>query len=349
MIHMTTHPLSTHPVRTRDLLPGQAVRLGGSDRFLYAVEGATPLDTGQTFLVLRAPKGDQVTGHWTSDETMDVLDVRETFHALWEQTQDLGGLRFSIVRVITEPDDTHDEEVLPMFVLRMENGEETEAWPEEVLPNVLGPKEDRLFDPVQIMLCGNDPMEDRGIGDIPVWAVVDWADEDDPVKFVSLSERSVREYAGRVRHPLTFVDQDDDDAPHIHYSTSWRDGMGMEGPDCAATIFHLLSAYLYEVETRAESAHQRAMSRRENGDYEEAWESMDESDRLDNLHTNAKVIVDMAFGDAPRAPVFAGDDDRLLERAERIIDDIEAETDLYHEVIVDHETIEACVEYHDNL
>jgi hypothetical protein len=37
-----------------------------------------------------------------------------------------------VVRQITEPDATHDAEVLPMYVIRFEDGVEIEAFPDEV-------------------------------------------------------------------------------------------------------------------------------------------------------------------------------------------------------------------------
>lgn len=41
------------------------------------------------------------------------------------------GKPFEIIEKITKPDDRHDEEVLPMYVIKCD-GVTFEAWPEEV-------------------------------------------------------------------------------------------------------------------------------------------------------------------------------------------------------------------------
>lgn len=58
--------------------------------------------------------------------------VRPTFRSPYDQHADRNGQPFTLIRSITEPDDKHDEEVLPMHVIRFEDGTEIEAWPEEV-------------------------------------------------------------------------------------------------------------------------------------------------------------------------------------------------------------------------
>lgn len=55
-----------------------------------------------------------------------------TFNTPYEQYADRQGQEFELVRAITEPDASHDAEVLPMYVIRFADGEEIEAWPEEV-------------------------------------------------------------------------------------------------------------------------------------------------------------------------------------------------------------------------
>lgn len=54
------------------------------------------------------------------------------FKSPYEQYANRVGQEFELVRTITEPDATHDAEVLPMYVIRFADGEEIEAWPEEV-------------------------------------------------------------------------------------------------------------------------------------------------------------------------------------------------------------------------
>ena len=59
---------------------------------------------------------------------------RETFTTTFQQFAEREGQTFTVVSVISEPDENHDEEVLPMYRIRFADGEEIEAWPEEVLP-----------------------------------------------------------------------------------------------------------------------------------------------------------------------------------------------------------------------
>lgn len=58
---------------------------------------------------------------------------RQTFQSPYEQYRHRNGETFTPVSTITEPDATHDAEVLPMHVIRFRDGEQVEAWPEEVL------------------------------------------------------------------------------------------------------------------------------------------------------------------------------------------------------------------------
>lgn len=43
------------------------------------------------------------------------------------------GRAVTIMRTITEPDDSHDAEVLPMHAVRFHDGFETELWPDELV------------------------------------------------------------------------------------------------------------------------------------------------------------------------------------------------------------------------
>ena len=49
-----------------------------------------------------------------------------------EQYKEREGQTCVIVREITEPDDDHGAEILPMYVIRFSDGVEIEAWPEEI-------------------------------------------------------------------------------------------------------------------------------------------------------------------------------------------------------------------------
>jgi hypothetical protein len=67
-----------------------------------------------------------------ADRIVD-LDVKEvTFRTPYEQYRDRDGQKCVIVRTLTEPDEEHDAESLPMHVVCFEDGTEIEALPEEV-------------------------------------------------------------------------------------------------------------------------------------------------------------------------------------------------------------------------
>lgn len=54
------------------------------------------------------------------------------FKTPYSQYAGRDGQPCTIVRKITEADDRHDQEVLPMYVVRFPDGQEIEAWPEEI-------------------------------------------------------------------------------------------------------------------------------------------------------------------------------------------------------------------------
>lgn len=63
---------------------------------------------------------------------------RDTFHSTYSDMKEHNGRPFRVSEIITEPDDRHDAETLPMYVIVFTDGKETypgaiEAWPEEVL------------------------------------------------------------------------------------------------------------------------------------------------------------------------------------------------------------------------
>lgn len=62
-----------------------------------------------------------------------MAQFRTHFASPYDQYRDRVGQAFTHVRTIDQPDATHDEEVLPMHVIRFEDGTEIEAWPEEVV------------------------------------------------------------------------------------------------------------------------------------------------------------------------------------------------------------------------
>lgn len=62
-----------------------------------------------------------------------MTQFRTHFTSHYIQHRDRAGQAFTHVRTIDKPDATHDAEVLPMHVIRFEDGTEIEAWPEEVV------------------------------------------------------------------------------------------------------------------------------------------------------------------------------------------------------------------------
>ena len=59
------------------------------------------------------------------------------FHSPYDDAQGYkcatyNGQQCTILNKITEADDTHDQEPLPMYVVRFANGVQLEAWPEEL-------------------------------------------------------------------------------------------------------------------------------------------------------------------------------------------------------------------------
>lgn len=60
------------------------------------------------------------------------VGVRTVFRTPYEQYSAHDGKACEVIRVISEPDDQHDAECLPMFGIRFDDGTEIEAWPEEI-------------------------------------------------------------------------------------------------------------------------------------------------------------------------------------------------------------------------
>jgi len=54
------------------------------------------------------------------------------FHSPYEQYKSRNGQEFQVIKEITVADETHDEEVLPMYVIQFDDGEQIEAYPEEI-------------------------------------------------------------------------------------------------------------------------------------------------------------------------------------------------------------------------
>jgi hypothetical protein len=60
------------------------------------------------------------------------------FQSPYDQYRHRIGDHFIVLKTFTEEDENHDLEVLPMFLIRFDDGVEIEAWPEEImeLPNI---------------------------------------------------------------------------------------------------------------------------------------------------------------------------------------------------------------------
>jgi len=57
------------------------------------------------------------------------------FRTLFDQYADRNGSAVEILHIITEPDATHDQEVLPMVRVRFPDGFIGEAFPDELTPD----------------------------------------------------------------------------------------------------------------------------------------------------------------------------------------------------------------------
>ena len=62
-----------------------------------------------------------------------MIQFRDTFTTPYEQYATREGHPFKVRGIVDEPDETHDAEVLPMYVIQFDDGECIEAWPEEVV------------------------------------------------------------------------------------------------------------------------------------------------------------------------------------------------------------------------
>lgn len=67
------------------------------------------------------------------EELKFLVGVRPAFKAWYDQYRERDGEPFTILSIIDEPDEDHDEEVLPMVWIQFEDEEIIEAWPEEVI------------------------------------------------------------------------------------------------------------------------------------------------------------------------------------------------------------------------
>lgn len=67
---------------------------------------------------------------------MDIrVGMKGTFVSPYEQYAERNGQNYEVVKVFDEDDDEHDiSEVGVMYRIRFDDGEEIEAWPEELFP-----------------------------------------------------------------------------------------------------------------------------------------------------------------------------------------------------------------------
>lgn len=54
------------------------------------------------------------------------------FKAQHDQYREHNGKPFTVLDIIVDEDETHDAEILPMYLILLETGEVIEAWPDEV-------------------------------------------------------------------------------------------------------------------------------------------------------------------------------------------------------------------------
>lgn len=63
---------------------------------------------------------------------MPYAPVKDAFRTGFDQYAERNGQPFAIIGYIDDVDAEHDQESLPMFKIRFEDGEEVEAWPDEI-------------------------------------------------------------------------------------------------------------------------------------------------------------------------------------------------------------------------
>ena len=63
-------------------------------------------------------------------DTYEYIGFAETFDSPYEDCEHLKGMRFTVISKLNE--ESADLEVLPMWKIRFENGEEIDAYPEEI-------------------------------------------------------------------------------------------------------------------------------------------------------------------------------------------------------------------------
>jgi hypothetical protein len=65
------------------------------------------------------------------------LRLRKFFQTQSQQYRKFNGRPFWVLKSITKPDEDHDAEVLPLYLICFSEGQTIEAWPEEMLKRSL--------------------------------------------------------------------------------------------------------------------------------------------------------------------------------------------------------------------
>lgn len=60
------------------------------------------------------------------------IELNETFIRRYDQYKEHQGKRFEVIRKVTQPEKEYDRECLPMYEIKLEDGQVITAWPEEV-------------------------------------------------------------------------------------------------------------------------------------------------------------------------------------------------------------------------
>lgn len=95
----------------------------GTEQSLFTTLGVKEIKTGWLALLIdRNRQDDQL--HQPGQEVV--------FESPFQQYRDRNNQFCTVRRIINLPDEQHDEEVLPMYVVRFRDGREMEVWPEEL-------------------------------------------------------------------------------------------------------------------------------------------------------------------------------------------------------------------------
>ena len=101
----------------------------GSMKELYDAYGGDDMDRGKMSFE------EEITYLRDYYATRAGVGFSKTFHSPFEDEGKYNGMAFTVVKALTYAEDDVDTECLPMWRIRMEDGTELDAYPEEICPD----------------------------------------------------------------------------------------------------------------------------------------------------------------------------------------------------------------------